>query len=337
MKAKKTKRSHPKPSQTPQVKHSQPKPTEPNIKTKKHSLLGYAWLSIAAALITIALKAGAYWLTGSVGLLSDAIESLVNLVAAIMALLMLSLAEQPADAKHPFGHGKAEYFSSGFEGVLILIAAASIGVTAVQRLLAPRMLEQVGLGLGISVLASLVNLIVALILLRAAKKYHSITLEADGHHLLTDVWTSVGVVAGVAGVVFTGKAWLDPVIAILVALNITWAGVKIIIKSVSGLMDISLPEDDQAKIIRVLDSYLQHGMQYHALRTRQAGVQQYVSLHVLVPGDWTVLAGHQLLERLEHDLRQALPRAIIFTHLEPLEDPASWDEDCELTKPVLIN
>ncbi len=292
----------------------------------------FAWLSIAAALLTIAMKTAAYFFTGSVGLLSDAIESLVNLFAAIMALAMLSVAAQPADENHAYGHGKAEYFSSGFEGILILIAALSIGITAGQRLLAPLPLQEIGLGLGISAAAAFVNLIVALILFRAAKKYHSITLEADAHHLMTDVWTSLGVIVGVGGVVLTGKLWIDPVIAILVALHIIWAAIGILRKSISGLMDSSLPAEERNKIIAILDTYLAQGVHYHALRTRQSGAMQYVSFHVLVPGEWTVLVGHQLLERMEHDLRTALPRAIIFTHLEALEDPASWDEELELTQ-----
>lgn len=308
------------------------KKNSPAVKPKAQSLMRFAWLSIAAALITIGLKSAAYWYTGSVGLLSDAIESLVNLFAAIMALAMLRLAARPADHKHAYGHGKAEYFSSGFEGILILIAAASIMVTAVERLLHPRMIEQLGLGLGISLLAALVNLLVALVLFRAAKKYHSITLEADAHHLMTDVWTSLGVVLGVGSVMLSGWQWLDPAIAILVAMNIFWVGTKIIRQSVSGLMDSSLSAAELQKITVILDAYQEQGVHYHALRTRQAGAQQYVSLHVLVPGHWTVLVGHQLLERIELEIRQALPRAVIFTHLEALEDPASWDEEFELTK-----
>ncbi len=294
--------------------------------TNRASLTRFAWLSLAAALLTIGLKSVAYLLTGSVGLLSDALESGVNLAGALMALAMLTVAARPADEDHAYGHSKAEYFSSGVEGTLILVAAASIAVAAVQRLLAPKPLEQVGLGLGVSVLASLVNLSVALILLRASKRYRSITLEANANHLLTDVWTSGGVLVGVGAVALTGWQRLDPLVAILVAANIVWAGVRIVRKSVSGLMDTALPPEELSALRRVLEPYLQTGVQYHALRTRQSGARQFVSLHVLVPGAWTVHEGHQLLERIEADIRQALPNVTAFTHLESLDDPISWDD-----------
>jgi cation diffusion facilitator family transporter len=289
-------------------------------------LTRFAWLSLAAALLTIGLKSVAYLLTGSVGLLSDALESGVNLAGALMALAMLTVAARPADEDHAYGHSKAEYFSSGVEGTLILVAAASIAIAAVQRLLTPKPLEQVGLGLVVSVLASLVNLSVALILRRASKRYRSITLEANANHLLTDVWTSGGVLVGVGAVALTGWQRLDPLVAILVAANIVWTGVRIVRKSVSGLMDTALPPEEQSALRRVLEPYLQTGVQYHALRTRQSGARQFVSLHVLVPGTWTVHEGHQLLERIEADIRQALPNVTAFTHLESLDDPISWDD-----------
>jgi len=294
--------------------------------TNRSSLTRFAWLSIAAAILTIALKAVAYWLTGSVGLLSDALESFVNLVGALMALAMLTIAACPADEDHAFGHSKAEYFSSGVEGTLILLAAASIAAAAIPRLIAPKPLEQVGLGLGVSVAASLVNLIVAQVLLRAGKQYRSITLEANAHHLMTDVWTSVGVLAGVGAVALTGRERLDPIVACLVAANIVWSGVGIVRKSVLGLMDTALPTEDQNKLQKALEPHIQGGVQYHALRTRQAGARQFVSLHVLVPGLWTVQRGHQLLERIEADIRHALPSVTVFTHLESLNDPASWND-----------
>ena len=294
--------------------------------TNRASLTRFAWLSLAAALLTIGLKSVAYLLTGSVGLLSDALESGVNLAGALMALAMLTVAARPADEDHAYGHSKAEYFSSGVEGTLILVAAASIAIAAVQRLLTPKPLEQVGLGLVVSVLASLVNLSVALILRRASKRYRSITLEANANHLLTDVWTSGGVLVGVGAVALTGWQRLDPLVAILVAANIVWAGVRIVRKSVSGLMDTALPPEELSALRRVLEPYLQTGVQYHALRTRQSGARQFVSLHVLVPGAWTVHAGHQLLERIEADIRQALPNVTAFTHLESLDDPISWDD-----------
>ena len=297
----------------------------------RRSLTRFAWLSIAAAILTIVLKSTAYFLTGSVGFLSDALESFVNLAGAIMALMMLIVAARPPDEDHAFGHEKAEYFSSIFEGTLILFAAGAIGIAAVQRLLHPRALVQIGLGLAISVAAAFVNLGVGLVLLRAGKQEHSITLEADARHLLTDVWTSVGVLVGVVLVALTGWQRLDPIVAFIVAGNIIATGVRLVRRSVSGLMDISLPAEDQGTVQRVLAEYDAAGIQFHALRTRQSGARQFVSLHVLVPGDWTVQRGHHLLERIEADIRGALPRAVVFTHLESLDDPASWD-DVELDR-----
>lgn len=287
------------------------------------SLTRYAWLSIAAALATIFLKAAAWWLTGSVGLLSDALESFVNLAGALMALWMISLAAQPADDKHHYGHSKAEYFSSGFEGVLILVAATAIAVAAVERLRNPQPLEQVGIGLAVSVIASAINLAVGRALIAVGKRHHSIALEADGHHLMTDVWTSVGVIVGVGAVALTGWWWLDPVLALAVALNIVWTGWQLLRRSTAGLMDAALPAEQHAAVVAVLDRYRSEGIDYHALRTRQAGARGFVTVHVLVPGAWTVQAGHDLLERLEADIRQSLPRVSVLTHLEPLEDPAS--------------
>jgi len=298
-------------------------------------LTRFAWLSIAAALATMALKALACLLTGSVGLLSDAIESLVNLAGGVMALAMLSVAARPADEEHAFGHHKAEYFSSGFEGSLIVLAAAAIGWTAVNRLLAPRPLTDLGLGLAISVGASLVNLAAAVLLLRAGRRHDSITLEADARHLLADVWTSVGVVAGVGAVALTDWQRLDPIIALAVAANIVRTGVGIVRRSVGGLMDQALAPADQARIDDVLAAFRREGIQFHAVMTRQAGARKFVSLHVLVPGDWTVSRGHELLERLEAEIRRALAHTIVFTHLEPQGDPASWaDEKLERSEPA---
>jgi cation diffusion facilitator family transporter len=296
------------------------------IITERSSLTRFAWLSISAAILTIVLKAVAYLLTGSVGLLSDAMESLVNLVGALMALAMLTVAARPADEDHAYGHSKAEYFSSGVEGTLILMAAVSIAVAAALRLISPRPLEQIGLGLGVSVAASLVNLFVALVLLKAAKNYHSITLKANAHHLLTDVWTSVGVVVGVAAVAFTGWERLDPIVAIIVAGNIVWSGIRIVRESVLGLMDTALPVDELNTIQKVLDRHCQPNIQCHALRTRQAGSRRFVSVHVLVPGDWTVDRGHKLLECMEDDIRSALPNVTVLTHLESINDSASWND-----------
>ncbi|MBP8000460.1 MAG: cation transporter [Chloroflexi bacterium] len=289
-------------------------------------LTRFAWLSLAAAVFTIGLKSVAYFLTGSVGLLSDALESFVNLAGAGMALAMLTVAARPADEDHAYGHSKAEYFSSGVEGTLILVAAASIAFAAIKRFINPQPLEQVGLGLGVSIIASLVNLAVALVLRKAGKKHQSITLDANAHHLLTDVWTSVGVVTGVGLVALTGWQRLDPIVALLVATNIVWSGVGIVRQSVLGLMDTSLPPDEQKKIVDVLNEYHQNGIEFHALRTRQSGPRRFISFHVLVPGHWTVQQGHEILEQIEAKVRQTLPHATVFTHLEPLNDPASWDD-----------
>lgn len=288
----------------------------------------YAWASIAAALATVGMKMGAYWVTGSVGLLSDALESVVNLVAASLALGMLWWAEQPADEGHPFGHAKAEYFSSGVEGALIVLAAVGIGTAAVPRLLAPQPLESVGLGLALATGASMINLGVALFLLRAGKKHNSIALEADAHHLLTDVWTSAGVVGGIALVWLTGWLWLDPALALAVAFHIVWTGVQLVKRSAQGLMDAAIPQTEQEAIARVLEGYRQQGVDFHALRTRRAGSRSFVSLHVLVPGSWTVQRGHELLEQVERDLRAISPTHVsVLTHLEPLEDPASFADE----------
>ena len=290
------------------------------------SLTRFAWLSIGAALVTMGLKAAAYLLTGSVGLLSDALESLVNLAGALMALSMLAVAARPADEDHPYGHGKAEYFSAGVEGALILIAAASIAYAAVQRLLHPRPLEQLGLGLAVSVVASLVNLGVAQVLMRAARTHRSATLHANAHHLMTDVWTSVGVLVGVGAVAVTGWQRLDPIVAIAVAANIVWTGARIVHGSVSGLMDAALPGVELEQLRKLLDAYAVEGVHYHALRTRQSGARRFVSVHVLVPGDWTVQQGHDTLERIEAEIRRALPPVTVFTHLEPLGDPAAMND-----------
>jgi cation diffusion facilitator family transporter len=281
---------------------------------------------MAAAITTIALKSIAYLLTGSVGLLSDALESLVNLAGAAMALGMLTVAARPADDNHPHGHDKAEYMSSGVEGSLILLAAMGIAVAAITRLLHPRPLEAIGLGLAVAIVASLVNLVVARVLLGAGRRNQSITLEASAQHLMTDVWTSVGVVVGVGLVSLTHWLWLDPVVALLVAANIVWTGLRIIRRSVLGMMDTAIAREEQVALEAVIRRRLPAGVQYHALRTRQSGARRFVSLHVLVPGEWTVLRGHELLEGLEQEIRHSAPNVSVFTHLEPLEDPASWDD-----------
>lgn len=279
-----------------------------------------------AAVATITLKAVAYLLTGSVGLLSDALESVVNLIGAMMAMAMLVIAAQPPDDEHSYGHDKAEYFASGVEGTLIIIAAISIALAAWQRLISPRPLEEVGWGLTISVVASMVNFGVARILLRAGKQHNSIALEADGRHLMTDVLTSVGVVVGVAAVAITGWLRLDPIVALIVAANIVWEGWKLLRKTVSGLMDTALPVEDRDQIQAILAKYEPTGIQFHALRTRRAGARRFMSVHVLVPGSWTVQQGHHLLEQIENDLRSELPNVSVFTHLESLDDVSSWQD-----------
>ncbi len=284
----------------------------------------YAVLSILAAVVTIGLKLGAYSVTGSVGLFSDAAESVVNLVAAVTALWALTIAARPPDEEHAFGHSKAEYFSSGLESALILIAAAWIGVAALGRLMDPEPLQNVGLGLTMTLVAAALNGGVALIILRAGRRLRSITLRADAHHLLTDVWTSAGVVLGIVTVQLTGWLVLDPLIALLVAANIVWTGVRLLRDTAQGLLDRALPPDDQEKISNVLSRYEQRGIRFHALRTRAAGQRRFISMHVLVPGSWTVQRGHDLSERIEKELAAVLPQSTFFIHIEPSEDPASF-------------
>ncbi len=296
------------------------------------SLKRYAWLSIAAALTTILLKGVAWQLTGSVGLLSDAIESFVNLAGALMALWMLTVAALPADEDHPHGHGKAEYFSSAFEGFLILLAALSIAYTAVARLLSPQPLEAVGIGLAVSMAASVINFATARVLMRVGREHHSITLEADAHHLMTDVWTSVGVIAGVGLVWLSGWLWLDPAIALLVAANIVWTGWQLMRRSAAGLMDAALSSEALEQIEALLAGYRRQGLDFHALRTRQAGSRAFITLHVLVPGNWTVQQGHDWAERIEADICGLLHNAHVTTHLEPIEDPLSM-KDQALDRP----
>jgi cation diffusion facilitator family transporter len=300
---------------------------------ERSSLTRYAWLSIATALGTMGIKAVAWALTGSVGLLADALESTVNLVGGVMALSMLTIAARPPDDDHAFGHSKAEYFSAVVEGTLVLLAAVTIGVAAVRRLLAPQALEQVGVGLAVSVVAALANLAAALVLRRAGRRHESITLVANARHLLTDVWTTGGVLVGVGAAGLTGRLWLDPIVALLVAGNIVWTGLAILRESVSGLMDAALPAAERAAIQAVLARYEPQGVEFHALRTRRAGPRRFASVHVLVPGEWTVQRGHELLERLEADLRRTLPSLFVLTHLEPLDDPISW-ADVPIDRPA---
>lgn len=292
----------------------------------RQKLMRFAWLSIATAVFTITLKYSAYMLTGSVGLLSDALESGINLITAVVALIVLFVAAQPPDDEHAFGHAKAEYFAGGLEGFMILVAGMVIIFTAVSRLLAPEPIAQIGMGVFISIVASVGNLGTAVLLKRAGQKHRSLTLTAESHHLMTDVWTSGGVILGIVLVGFTGWVRLDALIAIVVAINIMVTGVKLLKMSMNGLMDSALPACEIEQIQEILDSYRFRGIDYHALRTRQSGAQRFLTLHVQTPGEWSVQKGHALIEEIEADIiRHFAPIALII-HLEPLEDPVSWDD-----------
>lgn len=291
------------------------------------NLTRFAWLAIATALVTIALKVAAYYVTGSVGLLSDAAESVVNLVAAFVALIVLHVAAKPADDRHHFGHSKAEYFSAAVEGIMIFVAALIIIVAAVRRFLQPQELEQVGIGLAISVVAAIINGVVAVVLLRAGRRNNSITLEADGKHLMTDLVTTIGVVIGVLLVVWTGWLRLDPVIAFLVGCNIIVTGWGLVRRSVDGLMDHTMSPEDNERLVEVLRTFASDEVAFHDVRTRDAGADSHVSMHVLVPGHWTVQRGHDLLEEVEAAVRTELHRCQVTTHLEPIEDPRSYESD----------
>ena len=293
---------------------------------ERPALKRYAVASMAAAVITIALKLAAYWVTSSVGLLSDALESLVNLAAAVAALAALSVAALPADEEHAYGHTKAEYLSSGFEGALILVAAGSIAWAAGDRLRHPHPIHDPWGGGAAAAVATVVNLAVAVILMRAGRRFDSITLEADAHHLYADVITTVGVIIGVAATALTGRHWVDPLVALLVAANILRIGIDLLHRSALGLLDTALPIEMRAQITRILEQERGQGVDFHAIRTREAGARRFVSFHILVPGDWSVQRGHDLLERIEDEIRAAIPRCTVFTHLEPLEDPVSFED-----------
>lgn len=294
---------------------------------KQKSLTSFAWLSIATSIVTLTLKTLAYLFTGSVGLLSDALESIINLVAGIMALFMLKIAEKPPDEDHLYGHTKAEYFSSIVEGILIFLAAIGIGIAAVQRLIHPQVIHQVSIGLFISAIASIINFLVAVILLKAGNKHNSIALKADGHHLLTDVWTSAGVIVAVAIVGVTGWQILDPIVALLVAANIVITGLGLIKESILGFMDTALLKEDHVTIESILKKYCQKPIQYHGLLTRQSARRKFVSFHILVPDDWLVKKGHDFIEKIEKDIRSTLPNTHILSHLEPLNDKRSWEDE----------
>ena len=282
---------------------------------------------MAAAVATIGLKGLAWWLTGSVGFLSDALESLVNLAAAVLVLSMLRLAASPPDKEHPYGRSKAEYFSAGIEGALIVVAAAGILWAAVPRLLEPQPIEAPLLGVLLTGVATAINLVVGMLLIRVGRREDSITLEADGRHLMTDVWTSAGVIAGVVIISATGWLLLDPLIGLAVAAHIVWEGFGLMRRSVSGLLDASISQLDQREITKLFSEYSRrYGISFHALRTRQAGARRFISFHILVPDAWTVAHAHRLSEEIESRVRSMVPNAAVFTHIEPLSDPASYDD-----------
>ena len=289
------------------------------------SLKKFIYLSIAAALATILLKLLAWHLTDSVGLFSDALESCVNLVAAIMALVMITLAEKPPDKEHEFGHNKAEYFSSAIEGGLIVLAAFSIIWSAVPRILHPQPLENLGIGLLVAVGASMINLVASIILVKNGKKHSSITLEADGKHLMTDVMTSGGVLLGIVLIKLTGWLILDGIVAIGVAINIIWTGYQLIRRSASGLLDTAVSKGETDKINQVLEKYKEQNIKFHSMMTRQSGQRKFILVHLLMPGIWNIHQGHNLAEQIEKDIRMLFPNAqtTVFTHLEPIEDPES--------------
>jgi cation diffusion facilitator family transporter len=297
--------------------------TEPNL---KFPIL----LSIAAAVVTMGIKTVAWWVTGSVGLLSDAAESVVNLVAAGFAYFALLYAAQPADREHTYGHEKIEFFSSGLEGGLIFFAALVIAWSAIHRLLTGPAVQSLDLGLALSSVAALINLGVGLLLLREGRRHRSIVLEADGKHLLTDVWTSAGVLVGLGLVRVTGAVWLDPVLALLVAANILWTGFGLVRRSFHGLMDRALPDAELARIREVIASHLATGMTFHALRTRQAGSRRFADFHLLVPGVMSVRGAHELADHIEDALRAALDNLEVTIHLEPIEARTAWEDSALL-------
>jgi cation diffusion facilitator family transporter len=287
-------------------------------------------LSIVAALVTLAMKAAAYWLTGSVSLLSDAAESLVNLTAALIAFASLWYAAKPVDVSHTYGHEKIEYFSSGLEGTLILVAAGAIAWYALKRLVEPEPLEALGLGTVLALAASLINLAVAQVLLRVGKASQSIVLEADGRHLMTDVWTSAAVVAGLVLVKLTGMEVFDPLLALVVSANIVWTGIGLVRRSFDGLMDHALPVEEQAKVRAAIAGHLEPGTTFHALRTRQAGARRFADFHLLVPGHFTVQRAHDLTGKIEEAVQAALPGIEVTVHIEPIEEQAAWEDSALL-------
>lgn len=294
---------------------------------EKRSLSKYAWVSVFAAIVTIGLKISVYLYTNSVSFLSDALESFINLAVAILAVWIIKVSERPPDDDHEFGHDKAAYFSSGTEGTLILLASIGIVVAAIPRLFAPQPITNIGIGLALSAIAAAINCWVGLLLIKVGKENDSIVLEADGRHLMTDVWTSVGIFIAIGIVGFTDWIILDPIIALVVAVSIGWTGYKLIRRSVLGLMDTVIDEESAEKATEILEDYRQaYGIDFHAFRTRKSGARKFIYFHLLVPDDWTVKRGHDLAEEIELKMLDKIPYSAIFVHLEPLEDPASFED-----------
>jgi cation diffusion facilitator family transporter len=290
----------------------------------------YLKLSVLVALATIALKTGAWWLTDSVGLLSDALESVVNLAGAIFALAMVTMAQQPPDEEHPYGHHKAEYFSSGFEGVLILVAALAILWAAVDRFLHPQPLAQLGLGLALSVISSVLNGVLAWAMLRKAREHRSMALEGDARHLFTDVWTSVGVVGGLIAVHFTGWLWLDPLLAAAVALNILRESVSLVRRSFDGLMDHALEPEVQARIQATLDGFRHEAIRFDHVATRRAGQRRFVDLHMHMPPSWSLGRAAAVRTSVEQALMSAVPGLRATIQLLPMDVEAHFDDPKDL-------
>lgn len=293
---------------------------------QKKSLANIVWFSITASILTIVIKYYAYKITDSVGFLSDAMESFINLGAAIVAYIMLTIASRPPDKEHPFGHDKAEYFSSLIEGILIIIASIGILYTAINRIYHPKALEELNLGILLSILATIINFITARILLFYGKKHNSITLEADSHHLMTDVWTTIGIIAGILLVKLTDWNILDPIMAIVVAGSILYTGAKLIVRSVDGLMDKELAEKDLLKVKQILDKFYVRDIHYHALYTRQASSKKFISFHLLFPGDFTLFKAHEITKEIEGEIIKFFPYSDIFIHMEPINDPDAFDD-----------
>ena len=292
----------------------------------RKSLASIVWISIVASILTISIKSAAYCITGSVGFMSDAMESLINLAAGIVAFIMLTIASRPPDAEHPFGHDKAEYFSSLIEGVLIVLAALGIVYAAINRIYHPQPLQALNMGMVLSVLATLINLVTSRILLYYGRKHNSITLEADAHHLMTDVWTTVGIIVGIFLVKLTHWQILDPLMAIVVAMSIVYTGTRLIIRSTDGLMDSKLSEKELITIKQILDRYKEKDIDYHALYTRQASSKRFISFHLLCPADFTVHKAHEITKVIEKEIALQLPHSDIFIHLEPINDPDAFDD-----------